>query len=66
MRNILYIQSTSISIHLSCWARWKNVRGVRQNKDPEMFAKVKGHTKEGAARYVRLGDQNSHAIIMGG
>ena len=31
-----------------------------------MFAKVKGHTKEGAARYVTLGDQNSCAIIMDG
>ena len=44
----------------------KKVREVRQNKDPEILAKVKGHTKEGAAEYVTLGDQKSHAIIMGG
>ena len=55
----------SASIHLTQLAG-KEVVSVRQNNDPEIQAKVKGHTSEGAKEYVTLGDQKSNHLIVGG
>ena len=55
----------SASIHLTKLAGSKVV-SVRRNNDPEIQAKVKGHTVEGAKEYVTLGDQKSNHLIVGG
>ena len=62
-RYIKISQLLSASIHLS-EKSGKQIVAIRKNEDPDI--KVKGHTAEGAAEYVTMGDQKSHEIITEG
>lgn len=64
-QNIKISSLLSASIHLAELAG-RTIVNVRKNNDPEIQAKVKGQTQEGAKEYVTLGDQKSNRLIVSG